>query len=79
MLPAHLLEQREAPSAYFSAWGLEQSPRQRTHVMRENLIWFCRHARQPFSEAERLPFSEFEARRRALNELLEREFDMSDM
>lgn len=44
-----------------------------------NLIWYCRHARQPASEVERLPASEFQARRRALNELLEQEFDTSDM
>lgn len=59
-------------------WGLS-NPRERRHVDRKNLIWYCRHARQPASEVERLPASEFEARRRTLNELLEEEFDVSDM
>lgn len=78
VLPPHLREFREAPAYNLAAWGLSSS-RERRHVDRTNLIWYCRHARQPASEVERLPASEFQARRRALNELLEQEFDMSDL
>jgi len=78
VLPPHLRECRDAPSAFFAAWGLD-NPRERRHIDRMNLIWYCRHARQPASEVERLPAGEFQARRRALNELLEQEFDVSDL
>jgi len=59
-------------------YGLEPT-RERRHIERTNLIWYCRHARQPASEVEALPVSEFQARRRALNELLAQEFDTSDL
>lgn len=77
-LPSHLREFREAPTYSLAFYGID-NPRERRNTDRANLIWVCRHARQPFSEVESLPVSEFYARRRALNELLEQEFDTSDL
>jgi hypothetical protein len=78
VLPSHLRSFRDDPAFTFAFYGLG-SPRERRYIDLQNLIWYCRHARQPAGEVESLPISEFMARKRVLNELLEREFDTSDL
>lgn len=53
-------------------------PRQDRINTRDQIVWYCRHARQSRVEVEALPVSEFHASRRSLGELLSKEWDTGD-
>ena len=68
--PPHLRELVEAPPSRLALYGVGDVRRQR-YIDRFNLVYYCREARQPASEVEVLPLSEYQARRTVLHQILE--------
>lgn len=68
---------REGKAHEFAYYAL-RTARELAYDLNRDLIFFCRHARQPISDVEQWAYPAFYSRLRLLGDLLEKEWEAPD-
>lgn len=72
-----MIKLREGQAHEFAYYAL-RTARELSYDLQRDLIFFCRHARQPLSDVEKWTYSAFYSRLRTLGDLLEKEWEAPD-
>lgn len=72
-----MIRLREGQAHEFAFYAL-RTARELAYDLQRDLIFFCRHARQPISDVEKWAYPAFYSRLRTLGDLLEKEWEAPD-